>query len=153
MNIDISNAHCGPRIQFPDHAWLRVVLVTKDCLRHRARARPPASLDAPHSLATTLRCAAMSASAASTQRAPHAYGVRANVGRSPDEAARPHNDAHEHARSSTVETLLSGEAPPSVERESDRRSPCPRVLLRALLSCARVRAYTVVRASSEMTVG
>lgn len=25
MNIDISNAHCGPRIQFPDHAWLRVV--------------------------------------------------------------------------------------------------------------------------------
>lgn len=27
MNIDISNAHCGPRIQFPDHAWLRVVSV------------------------------------------------------------------------------------------------------------------------------
>lgn len=24
MNIDISNAHCGPRILFPDHAWLRV---------------------------------------------------------------------------------------------------------------------------------
>lgn len=33
MNIDISNAHCGPRIQFPDHAWLRVVYVPKDCLR------------------------------------------------------------------------------------------------------------------------
>lgn len=27
MNIDTSNAHCGPRIQFRDHAWLRVVLV------------------------------------------------------------------------------------------------------------------------------
>lgn len=36
MNIDISNAHCGPRIQFPDHAWLRVVLVTTHCLRPRA---------------------------------------------------------------------------------------------------------------------
>lgn len=35
MNIDISNAHCGPRIQFPDHAWLRVVYVPKDCLRVR----------------------------------------------------------------------------------------------------------------------
>ena len=33
MNIDISNAHCGPRIQFPDHAWLRVVFIPKDCLR------------------------------------------------------------------------------------------------------------------------
>lgn len=33
MNIDISNAHCGPRIQFPDHAWLRVVLVPRNCLR------------------------------------------------------------------------------------------------------------------------
>lgn len=32
MNIDISNAHCGPRIRFPDHAWLRVVQQTKpDC--------------------------------------------------------------------------------------------------------------------------
>lgn len=32
MNIDISNAHCGPRIRFPDHAWLRVVKQTKpDC--------------------------------------------------------------------------------------------------------------------------
>lgn len=29
MNIDISNAHCGPRIQFLDHAWLRVVHVTQ----------------------------------------------------------------------------------------------------------------------------
>lgn len=38
MNIDISNAHCGPRIQFPDHAWLRVVLVSIYCLR-------PASAD------------------------------------------------------------------------------------------------------------
>ena len=27
MNIDISNAHCGPRIQFLDHAWLRVAHV------------------------------------------------------------------------------------------------------------------------------
>jgi hypothetical protein len=26
MNNDISNAHCGPRILFLDHAWLRVVL-------------------------------------------------------------------------------------------------------------------------------
>lgn len=33
MNIDISNAHCGPRIQFPDHAWLRVVLTNLNCLR------------------------------------------------------------------------------------------------------------------------
>lgn len=37
MNIDISNAHCGPRIQFPDHAWLRVVLVPRNCLRREAR--------------------------------------------------------------------------------------------------------------------
>lgn len=34
MNIDISNAHCGPRIQFPDHAWLRVVFITRNCLRY-----------------------------------------------------------------------------------------------------------------------
>lgn len=32
MNIDISNAHCGPRIQFRDHAWLRVVLVPSTLL-------------------------------------------------------------------------------------------------------------------------
>lgn len=38
MNIDISNAHCGPRIQFPDHAWLRVVLIPKNCLRLCVRA-------------------------------------------------------------------------------------------------------------------
>lgn len=38
MNIDISNAHCGPRIQFPDHAWLRVVLIPKNCLRFCVRA-------------------------------------------------------------------------------------------------------------------
>ncbi|CAB0037846.1 unnamed protein product [Trichogramma brassicae] len=32
MNIDISNAHCGPRISFPDHAWLRVVYKNEpDC--------------------------------------------------------------------------------------------------------------------------
>ena len=43
MNIDISNAHCGPRIQFPDHAWLRVVLTKAHCLRRRARARGSAS--------------------------------------------------------------------------------------------------------------
>lgn len=36
MNIDISNAHCGPRIQFPDHAWLRVVLISIYCLRRAA---------------------------------------------------------------------------------------------------------------------
>lgn len=29
MNIDISNAHCGPRILFPDHSWLRVVSISK----------------------------------------------------------------------------------------------------------------------------
>lgn len=29
MNIDISNAHCGPRILFLDHSWLRVVSYTK----------------------------------------------------------------------------------------------------------------------------
>lgn len=39
MNIDISNAHCGPRIQFPDHAWLRVVSVPRNCLRARASSR------------------------------------------------------------------------------------------------------------------
>ena len=32
MNIDISNAHCGPRIQFLDHAWLRVVITYKRLL-------------------------------------------------------------------------------------------------------------------------
>jgi len=32
MNIDISNAHCGPRIQFLDHAWLRVVIRYKRLL-------------------------------------------------------------------------------------------------------------------------
>lgn len=38
MNIDISNAHCGPRIRFPDHAWLRVVQQTKpDCSYPRSR--------------------------------------------------------------------------------------------------------------------
>lgn len=31
MNIDASNAHCGPRILFPDHVWLRVVSVLNDC--------------------------------------------------------------------------------------------------------------------------
>lgn len=35
MNIDISNAHCGPRIQFLDHAWLRVVHVTQILLALR----------------------------------------------------------------------------------------------------------------------
>lgn len=38
MNIDISNAHCGPRILFPDHAWLRVVSVPRDCLRRCCRS-------------------------------------------------------------------------------------------------------------------
>lgn len=31
MNIDVSNAHCGPRILFPDHVWLRVVSALHDC--------------------------------------------------------------------------------------------------------------------------
>lgn len=39
MNIDTSNAHCGPRIQFPDHAWLRVVSVKAHCLRRVPRGR------------------------------------------------------------------------------------------------------------------
>lgn len=39
MNIDISNAHCGPRIQFPDHAWLRVVSVNQKLLAPAARPR------------------------------------------------------------------------------------------------------------------
>ena len=54
MNIDISNAHCGPRIQFPDHAWLRVVFITRNCLRsflfayeRTLDARPVARDDAP----------------------------------------------------------------------------------------------------------
>lgn len=52
MNIDISNAHCGPRIQFPDHAWLRVVSAPRNCLRRCSclerdtRARVRATLDA-----------------------------------------------------------------------------------------------------------
>lgn len=29
MNIDISNAHCGPWILFLDHSWLRVVYTRK----------------------------------------------------------------------------------------------------------------------------
>lgn len=29
MNIDISNAHCGPWILFLDHSWLRVVSISK----------------------------------------------------------------------------------------------------------------------------
>jgi len=29
MNIDISNAYCGRQIQFPDHAWLRIILISK----------------------------------------------------------------------------------------------------------------------------
>ncbi|KAL0103855.1 hypothetical protein PUN28_017892 [Cardiocondyla obscurior] len=46
MNIDISNAHCGPRIQFPDHAWLRVVLSKTNCLRAPfRRPRTSDSLD------------------------------------------------------------------------------------------------------------
>lgn len=32
MNIDISNAHCGPRILFLDHTWLRVVIKRKGAL-------------------------------------------------------------------------------------------------------------------------
>jgi len=38
MNIDISNAHCGPRIQFPDHAWLRVVSLNAKLLAPLCRA-------------------------------------------------------------------------------------------------------------------
>lgn len=43
MNIDISNAHCGPRILFPDHSWLRVVSISKTARFSRLRettARP-----------------------------------------------------------------------------------------------------------------
>lgn len=40
MNIDISNAHCGPRIQFRDHAWLRVVLVPVTLLAPSRRGPP-----------------------------------------------------------------------------------------------------------------
>lgn len=39
MNIDISNAHCGPRIQFPDHSWLRVVYNLTRLLGVRLRVR------------------------------------------------------------------------------------------------------------------
>ena len=41
MNIDVSNAHCGPRILFPDHVWLRVVSNTYDCLVPRSSPVPP----------------------------------------------------------------------------------------------------------------
>ena len=62
MNIDISNAHCGPRIQFPDHAWLRVVLRQ----------------------ITLLAPAAVAAAAALYARGwRDVYGVRAIVERSP----------------------------------------------------------------------
>ena len=44
MNIDISNAHCGPRILFPDHSWLRVVPQYQTAGRTRARE----SRAAPH---------------------------------------------------------------------------------------------------------
>ena len=39
MNIDISNAHCGPRILFLDHSWLRVVSYTKTARFPGALAR------------------------------------------------------------------------------------------------------------------
>lgn len=38
MNIDISNAHCGPRILFPDHSWLRVVYTYQTARRPRDRS-------------------------------------------------------------------------------------------------------------------
>lgn len=40
MNIDVSNAHCGPRILFLDHVWLRVVCQTKTA---RTVAEPSSS--------------------------------------------------------------------------------------------------------------
>lgn len=39
MNIDISNAHCGPRILFLDHSWLRVVPITKTARSSLAHTR------------------------------------------------------------------------------------------------------------------
>lgn len=78
MNIDISNAHCGPRIQFPDHAWLRVVLIKAHCLRRRAHA---ARRRAPCRHARVSRQRARARRAALRARTP--YGVRAIVGRSP----------------------------------------------------------------------
>lgn len=76
MNIDISNAHCGPRIQFPDHAWLRVVSIEAHCLRRLARSRLGVALD-------THACRAR-ARAGPRIRARIPYGVRAIVGRSPE---------------------------------------------------------------------
>lgn len=50
MNIDISNAHCGPRILFLDHSWLRVVSYTKTArfpgARSRAAGKRRSALDA-----------------------------------------------------------------------------------------------------------
>lgn len=39
MNIDVSNAHCGPRILFPDHAWLRVAYIYATALPHSFAGR------------------------------------------------------------------------------------------------------------------
>lgn len=69
MNIDISNAHCGPRIQFPDHAWLRVVLTNQNCLR---RLYNYVRADWPR---YTVRCAVSRVQS----------GVRAMIGRSPND--------------------------------------------------------------------
>ena len=38
MNIDISNAHCGPRILFLDRSWLRVVSISTTARRVGALA-------------------------------------------------------------------------------------------------------------------
>lgn len=43
MNIDISNAHCGPRILFLDHSWLRVVSISKTA-RFSGSPSPPGRL-------------------------------------------------------------------------------------------------------------
>lgn len=39
MNIDTSNAHCGPRILFLDHSWLRVASTSQTARRRRRRRR------------------------------------------------------------------------------------------------------------------
>lgn len=71
MNIDISNAHCGPRIQFPDHAWLRVVLVPLNCLRPYARRT---ATTRPH-LRVAVHCALVRTGRRTSDRWTFARGV------------------------------------------------------------------------------
>lgn len=75
MNIDISNAHCGPRIQFPDHAWLRVVLTNLKLLA------PSRKRTTSHGVAVNDE---MSSAVVAVPPSHCANGVRAIVGRSPE---------------------------------------------------------------------